>query len=472
MSITPVHDRSSSLATESRHPSHRPRMLYMDGLTLDEVAEPHRPAELATRSARVRMLSTVDAETRHVRHNVQDAARAVLTWLASVVDHDGDANLDDVLDRCLRPGPNVQRVNYAALAEMVSQTVQTDISPKRIATAIRHLRDARRHAAPNRRSRPGAAQCLAQLRHRLASNHAALGALNQPQRVLAIRTMGVDVLAMLRSAASRVIDHDYGEGIARQINLEQLGDRFLDFVRDMVSRSSAEQTAKAGRADMHRLLVAMGDYDGCCESDMRLVTAGASVVADLMGPDSLPGVMAQLNVLVAGRDLLDTELYVAEMARLAEQAAVLHDDPATTRLIRWAARRSEDQRIPSPIRISSYCLNNAATRILDRLYQGELEPAQPWLRRAQRYFQTMRRCDSGFQLVRTTEALYLTVAAGSGGSPAAIERFFADLGPVKSLTVLEDLARYENCTELVRAVEAHAVSALPQLRHQLIHIAS
>jgi hypothetical protein len=304
----------------------------------------------------------------------------------------------------------------------------------------------------------------------LVAKHAAMRGLGGRERALAVRAMGVEVLAMVRSAASRVIDHDFGEGISQEVDLERLSDSLLDFVRDMVRPGGGKTSASEAQSEVHHLLVALADYDATVEADMALVTAGSRAVVELMGPDSLAGVMAQLNVLVAGRDLLETELYVAEMVRLAEQAAALREDGSTVRLVRWARRRNREQRLPGPIRVSSYCLNNATTRILDRLHCGELRPTRVWLGRARSLFEMMRGRDSGFQLVRTTEALYLTVAAECGGDVAGVERFFRELGPAKALEVLEDLGRYENCRALVRAVEARAVAAVPELRHQLIRV--
>jgi len=93
------------------------------------------------------IITTVDDQLDPLRKNVKDAAKAVLTWLAQAVDHGEDVNLDDVLDACLRPGPDSSRVNFNALTEQINATLGTDFTAKRIRTAVRHLRQARRQAA-------------------------------------------------------------------------------------------------------------------------------------------------------------------------------------------------------------------------------------------------------------------------------------------------------------------------------------
>ena len=79
-----------------------------------------------------------------MRKNVRDAAAAVLAWLAAVVAHDeAGGNLDGVLDRCLRPGPDIERVNFAAMAQEIKQVTGVELSPRRVQTAVNQLRAAR-----------------------------------------------------------------------------------------------------------------------------------------------------------------------------------------------------------------------------------------------------------------------------------------------------------------------------------------
>lgn len=417
---------------------------------------------------RPRLLTTIDAEADQLRANVQDAARAVLTWVAAVVDHEPGCDLDGVLDRCLRPGPDVESVNYTALAQEINRTAQVNLSPKAVATAVRRLRESHQRKA-NQMQRDALRQKLEALHGRLHANYAALIDSAPTQHDELRRSVGVEVLGAVRRAAGRLIDSDYGEGIPQQIDIDLLESRFLDFVRDLV-RQLPSGAGSPLETDLRRLLLTLGDYDRSAECDMRLVVDGGRVVADLMGPDSLPGVMAQLNVLVAGRSMLDSELYVAEMFRLADIATLLHEDAATKKLLNYIHRLPEEQRLPTPLRVASYCLNNAATHLFERLFRGEIAEAAPALEKAVAALERMRRRDSGFALIAVTQIIHLTTQAQLSGDDAAVRAHFRQLGKAKALELLESLIKFDNCRELVAAARAHAVAALPELKHQLIHL--
>ena len=139
---------SNHAAPADDTPRHLPTTLYVDFAQLEaslSVQEARRLHEqtASTNHRRAKRITTVKDEVVGLRRNVQDAARAVLRWLASVTEHRGRVDLDRVLDKCLRPGSDTTAVNYTALAQEINQTLSTDLSPKRIQTAIRHLRDAR-----------------------------------------------------------------------------------------------------------------------------------------------------------------------------------------------------------------------------------------------------------------------------------------------------------------------------------------
>ncbi|MAE62973.1 MAG: hypothetical protein CMJ18_01770 [Phycisphaeraceae bacterium] len=443
-----------------------PKTIYVDWAGL-ETRLHQRPQRQAEPAPRRRLVTTVDAEVKDVRRNVRDSARAVLSWVSSVTEHDSPTSLDDVLDRCLRPGPDETAVNYTALADEIRRTLDVELSPKRIKKAIEHLRTRHEKKAATMQQQR-LKNSLDALRERLQANFAALSETEHDQRHELRRATATEVLHAVRCAASRLIDSDYGEGIARSMDLDGLEGRCLDFVRDVVNETPIG--AKTLPDDLHRLLVALCDYEGGCESDMRLVVDGARVVADLMGPDSLPGILAQLNTLVAGRHAIDTELYWTELQRLAAEAIELHDDAATTRYLNWVRRQEEEKRLPSPLRIASYCQNNAATHVLERLFQGELDGVEVWLERAHGCLDRMSRRDSGFNLIQTTRVVYLTVLAKVTGDDSEIRALFTDLPDSKAMTLLQDLAQYDNCVEIVRAAQNHATEANPELKHQLINL--
>ena len=211
---------------------------------------------------------------------------------------------------------------------------------------------------------------------------------------------------------------------------------------------------------------------------MRLVLHGAAAVTSLMGECSLPGVMAHLNVMVAGRDLVETDLYVAEMLRLAGLAEALHDDAATEGLRQYARRLPEDRRLPSPIRVGSYCRSNAATRLYDRIHRGEFDPHAPaladasltmtYLQLADATHDAMLARDGGFTLTLSTEFLRHVVHARVAGNTAALDAYLSRLGQAKALDRLEALVRYENNDALVAEAHDHAVRVHPSLQNKLI----
>ncbi len=457
-------------ADESRQ---RPRTIYVDFARLEAIgaARVYRPTndDVSSKPSRV---TTVDDEVTGLRVNVKDAARAVLTWLASVTQHDSDGNLDRVLNRCLRPGADASAVNYAALADEVNQSLGMNLSAKRIQTAIRHLRDAATQSREQVSDKqtvktPTLPQRFDALHARLQANHDKLLSGQGQADATFRRAMAHDVLGVLRASAGRLIECGFGEGIPQHVDLDATRQRFLVFVQHAATRGLGADEPCDVRDDLTRLLSALHDYDGTADADMQLVVTGANVVADLAGPDSLPGLMARLNILMAGRPLLETEFFVTQMLEIADSAGNLIDDKATQTYMSWVRHQPQDRQAPSPNRVRSYCLNNAATHILERLHTGELAGGH-WFETAQRCFDTMKKHDRGFQLIKTTEAIMLCVLAEMTGSTEPSKDFFQQLGPTKSLDLLCDLRKFDNSDALNRLVRHGAIAVHPQLKGQLL----
>ncbi len=469
------------MSADEPHPQSRtirPTTRYVDWDQLESKLTADRAARLSTHDEpepasrhRPRLISSVDAEADHLRANVRDSAKAVLTWLSAVTEQ-RDQSLDDVLDRCLKPGPDVERLNYEALAREIQQTVQADVTPKRVRTAIAHLRHSHEQKVGRMQQQQSMRQRLDALGQSLRDQYTALIESEQQDQSSPRRQVAADVLAAVRCAAGRLIEKDFGEGIPQSIDVDQLQDRFLEFVRDVMRQGPPPADGPTLADDLHRLLVTLTDYDRSAQYDMQVVVDGSRVVAELVGPDSLMGLLAQLNVLMAGRSMLDSQVFCEQMFRLANDAGDLHDDPQTKSLLNWLRRLPEDQRLPSPLRVCSYCLNNAATHILVRIFKDELPAHGPeqWLDRATEAIERMRQRDSGFALIKTSQLVELSVAAKLSGDAGAIEAHFKSLGRAESLRRLEDLARYESCIEVVQAAQAHAIAAIPALKHQLIRV--
>jgi hypothetical protein len=444
-----------------------PRTFYVDfaqleaGLSGNEALRLARRAEPSSR--RAGRVTTVDDRVAGLRRNVRDAARAVLTWLAAVTRHDDGGDLDRLLDRCLRPGADTTAVNYTALAEEVNRTLGTDLSPKRIQTAVRHLRDAA--AASNNETgdpAPSLADRFDALDATLRARHDALVGSGGGGHALR-RAVAHDVLAVLRTCAGRLIECGFGEGIPEHVDLDATRQRFLAYVRAAVNRNAPGSL----REDIGQLLRALREHDGSAETDMRLVVAGASVVTDLSGPGSLAGLMARLNLLMVGRPMLETDFFVEQMLRLADAAGDLIHDRATQTDMAWVRLQPEDRRTPSPNRVRSYCLNNAATHVLQRLHTGELAGGK-WFATAQRCHETMAKHDRGFRLLKTTEAIMLCVLADLTANASPAEDLFRKLGRARSLDLLHDLARFDNSTELNRLVRRYADTVHVGVASQLL----
>ena len=83
----------------------RSRTLFLDWSLIESSIGPSAPAAESDTDTprRHRLVTTVADEVKPLRKNVRDSDRAVLTWLASVTQHDASSRLEDVLDHCLRP---------------------------------------------------------------------------------------------------------------------------------------------------------------------------------------------------------------------------------------------------------------------------------------------------------------------------------------------------------------------------------
>ncbi len=478
----------------------RYRTRFVDGAMLESTPAPAaNDAGRAATPPGLRVVGRVDDAASAVRANVRDAARAVLTWLAATVGHRGADGLDAVLDRCLRPGPDVERINYSALAAEVSRVTGAKLSAKRVQTAVTHLRKAqrrqRREAAADA-AQPAPGDPVAGLDRRLRQDFDELAAGDAAAGERLRREVGLEVLTAVRAAAGRLIDRDFGEGIPAALDLRAAEGRFLRFLRGSLAGGGGGKVpgAEAGEVPgaagglgliLRQLMVTLAEHReiGRAEADMKLVLHGARVVTALCGEASLPGVMAHLNVMVAGRDLADTDLYVAEMLRLAGLAEALHDDAATATLMHHVRRLPEGRRLPSPLRVASYARSNAATRLYDRIHRGELDPHAPalaappstrdagpltYLQLAHQTHDAMLARDGGFTLTLTTELLRHVVTARVTGDAAPLEAYLARLGEAKALDRLEALIRYENNDALVAEARAHVVRVWPGLQNQLI----
>ena len=443
---------------EDQHnkPDYFERMLTSQDM--HQVAAPPRKCPSAKPR---RMMRRVDESVQDIRANVKDAAGAVATWVAAVTNHQDDQpELNQILDDCLRPGPQLDQINYTAIAKHINKSLHTDLSPKRVQTAINHLRAKRQ---PTTMTKPKLQDQLTALHADLQANHQQLLNQNNEDQADLYRRIGTEILAIVRVAAGRLIENDFGEGIAQDIDIDDVESRFLDFVRDAVGKDQPNTLT----SDLHKLLVDLCDYDGSATCDMRVVVNGSRVVCDLLDTDSIAGIVAQLNVLVAGRHVLDSELYITELNRLADDAIALRDDAATSKYLNWVKRQDAQWRIPSPIRISSYCYNNLATHVYDRLFTGELPANESWIEKADKALQNTKAHDSGFDLIPVTQLAGLVTHAKLRNDPKIVEEHLTQIGMDKCIDLIIKLIRFDNCQPLVDQARSHAQSVYPTINQHI-----
>ncbi|MCC6680816.1 MAG: hypothetical protein IT445_07925 [Phycisphaeraceae bacterium] len=440
----------------------RYRTVFVDPDLLRHAAD--RRTHDTPRDHAVRLIG-VERHVAGVRRNVRDAARAVLVWLASVMEQQ-DGDLNALLNDCLRPGPDAAGLNYAALTEKVNACCGCNLSAKRVRTAVENLRHvsadtARRNHTPS----SSLVERLAQTRRRLAANYDQLIAAETPHRAEVRRAIGTELLAALRLAAHRLIEKPYAEELSAAFDPPALEGRLLAFVRDAVKHQPLEL-----EGDLQRILRSLGRADQTPESDMAIVVASAKAVCGLLGPDSLPGVLAQLNVLVVGRDMLGTPLYVSELARLAELAEALHSDRAAQQYQNWARRLDESARVPTAIRVASFARNNLATHILQRLITQAIKDVATYLPLAESAIEAMRRSDGSFRLLPVTQAIHATALAELGIDERVVHEMFSTMEVDAATQLLADLADFDSSRAVVQAVRRRAIEAQPALRFRLIAV--
>ncbi|MEL7087464.1 MAG: hypothetical protein AAGL98_03335, partial [Planctomycetota bacterium] len=178
------------------------RTVFVDGTLLEQTipaAAPGMTSEPPREQADLRIITRQQDEVAGVRKNVRDSARAVLSWLAAVVGHEGKTDLDDILDRCLRPGPDIERVNYAAMAADIFRVTGVELTAKRVQTAVSHLRAAHAKKHVEAEAKQALAvdalrQPLDELDAKVRDNFAALTAAEPTDHAAVRRAVGTEVL--------------------------------------------------------------------------------------------------------------------------------------------------------------------------------------------------------------------------------------------------------------------------------------
>lgn len=488
----------ASNAADLHRPTDRPRTVYLDPHDLLDLPthaqKPNHTEPSRDTASAVDLLASLRAQLPQVRADVRPAADAVLTWCDHQLRVD-TSGLPDTLDAVLRPSPDPAALNLAALARDLANVTGHELTPKRLATALAHLRQAALAHAPSSASPTKHAD------NAQAEPPAALPAsLRADPRPLAL-----GLLAAVRQAVGRRTDRDYADDLpdpfADPVDPHALEADALNYLR-----ASLPGRAHASPPPLHELLLILAPLTSpqapapTPTADRRLVLHAASAIAALrrpgLGPDALPAGLAHLNALVLLRDELAPPVYLAEMLRLVHAFDAIRQDPAraadTQALHRFAKRHG----LPNPpglTRAASYAAVNAATRLLQQLFDGQLAAdtpidAPPTWRDADEYDHQAPRAfplatallrrlethDAGFLLTPTTRLLWHTVAVRVAGPSAhedarqaahqAALAHYQKLGPTKTAKRLADLAQHDNHDAMIAATAALAKQALPQLQ--------
>ncbi|MEM1446853.1 MAG: hypothetical protein AAGF84_12410 [Planctomycetota bacterium] len=479
----PTAHRSISMSADRTPGSPRKfRTLYLDPADLLDLAshhthpKPHADAEEHRDEASGKpAFLTPDHQARllaNIRTDVRDAAAAVLAWLDhALADNQHDPHT--LLGTILRPGPDPSAVQRPALCAAIAEHTGVELSPKRLATALRHLR-----AIHTTKAEPRRGPVRASPTHGYANR-----CLSEPDLTDA-RPLALGLLAALRQAVGRRTDRDYADALPDDpVSADALEADTLNYLRRALPHGQ-----QSNPASLHELLLTLAPLTApdaprpTADSDLQLVLHAAPAIASLLGPDSLPATLAHLNTLVMLRDAVAHPVYLAEMLRLTHHAASLKTDADTLSLHRYAKRH----RLPNPpgaTRVSSYAAVNACTRLLQRLFDGELQPdtlidvppswrqtppaphdnAVPAWPLAAALLEHLETTDAGFALSPTTRLLFHTVEAQHTNNTEPALQHYRKLGPSKTQQRLAALAAHDNHDAMVAATAALAKRAFPQL---------
>ncbi|MEM7576535.1 MAG: hypothetical protein AAF328_03585 [Planctomycetota bacterium] len=456
------------------------RTVYVDPRDLLDLGQADPPTHASNNPAASPFRLTADTRAallQAIRADVRDAADAVLTWLDYALQNfRDDARGQDphaLLDAILRPGPDPAAIQRPALCAAVAEHTGVELSPKRLATALRHLQctdafnaKAGPRRGPDRTSpTPGRTQT------------------SEPTSDLSDpRPLALGLLAALRQAVGRRTDRDYADALPDEpIAAETLEADTLNYLRGALPGAPKVHPARTSLHDLLLTLAPLTAPDApspTADSDLQLVLHAAPALAALLGPDSLPATLAHLNTLVMLRDHVAPPVYLAEMLRLTHHPASLKTDADTAALHRFAKRHALPN-LPGATRVASYAAVNACTRLLQQLFDGHLDPDTPidvppsWKHPDRTELQAfplatallkhLETTDAGFTLTPTTRLLFHTVQAHRIGDPEPALAHVRKLGPTKTTQRLAALADHDNHDEMIAATAALAQRALPQL---------
>ncbi len=263
----------------------------------------------------------------------------------------------------------------------------------------------------------------------------------------------VELINLVRVAAARVVPAVYGEGI-HDTDLDEMEGVLLSFAKSLPRETDHPQAESVGR-DLGRLFDVLRDYNGdAVADDLELVDAGCRVIIDLVGTKHICGLFAQLDIFVVLKRLLSVEEFADQMERIAVEARELHDDPGTNRLRRWMRRvLQKNERLPSPLRLSSYCLGNAIFRLIDACLANEFHD----LSRINSSIQLVKQFDGGFEQLPWYRLAYAATIAERSGDASDLANMCRKLGRDKVAAILTKIRKHFEYDLVIEVATKHVV---------------
>lgn len=261
-----------------------------------------------------------------------------------------------------------------------------------------------------------------------------------------------NLITLQRTVTERLLVNGSGDGIASEVDTDKTEAQVFETLAPI------EHGDDVLARNVKAILLGISRYDGTPDADFDLNLSAGRLAINLVGLRNPIAPLAQLNMILPLKHMMKLAAFHADMLGLADVCEDIHRDPSCRAFVDRARKRSGAERLPSPLRIASYCLVDGATLVLHHVLAEGADPCL-WLPRVQEDVERIRRNGDGhYKLVPMTEMLLLVVDAETAPGPerprkkALLERRIKELGEkgVKKLAKLT--LQCEDSDELVDAL--------------------
>ncbi|WP_131818237.1 hypothetical protein, partial [Planctopirus hydrillae] len=343
--------------------------------------------------------------------------RAVRRMALTVELMGGYASVQEVVKKCLMHGDSVD-LDYSGLASLMRQFFPgLSMTPQRAQAALEALLmtiDQTESPAEEFSRR------IERLYETLNRRHVDLTANEGEHNRVLREEVALEILALVRMAASALLPHFYGEGLSEEgSDLDQIESKFLDFLKglqtsnqEVIAESSFASDLRAFHQVLHRYDPNETDAETQDEFHTKILFLGSRLVVSLLGINSVEAQLALLNGLQVAKSALPLTDYIRLCQQVIDRCEqVRANGVEMARLEQRNGRLPRNQRVPGPRRVASYSRFNLATLLLHRLVAGELEESggdpQPaeLLAMVEKHLQAIRSTDGGLPSLRAAELM-------------------------------------------------------------------